>query len=133
MSLIESSPHHKRKTGRPRGRPVGSTNPGVANRLERFQMQERYAELIDAHGHAFAEEVMTRKAEDGIGPDGRGYAYSFDERFEVWKEIHNRGYGRAPVQVTVDQTNVSASKVVYEVRWLPPDPNDHSRVIEPEP
>jgi hypothetical protein len=24
-------------------------------------------------------------------------------------------------------------KVIHEVRWLPPDPNDHSNVIEPEP
>jgi hypothetical protein len=36
-------------------------------------------------------------------------------------------------QVSVDQTSVSASKVIHEVRWLPPDPNDHSNVIEPEP
>ena len=96
-------------------------------------MQERYAQLIDKHGHAFAEEVMTRLADDGVGPDGRGYAYSFGERLEVWKEIHNRGYGRAPVQVTMDQTSVSAKKIIHEVRWLPPDPNDTSKLIEPEP
>lgn len=62
---------------------------------------------------------MTRKAEDGIGPEGRGYAYSFAERFEVWKEIHNRGYGRAPVQIVVDLTTHEAKKVVHEIRWLP--------------
>src|SRR5262245_50811300 len=109
MSLSESPPHLKRKTGRPRGRPVGSANPGLVDRLKRFQMQERYAKLIDGHGHSFAEEVMTKKAEDGLGPDGRGYAYSFGERFEVWKEIHNRAYGRAPMQIAVDQTTQQAS------------------------
>jgi hypothetical protein len=112
---------------------VGSANPGLARRLERFQMQERYAELIDKHGHAFAEEVMTKKAEDSIGPDGRDYAYSFAERFEVWKEIHNRAYGRPPMQIAVDQTTQEAKKVIYEVRWLPPDPNDRSKYIAPEP
>lgn len=135
MSLVESPRHLKRKTGRPRGRPVGSANPGLADRLKRYEMQERYARLIDTHGHAFAEEVMTKKAVDGVGPDGHGYEYTFEERFEVWKEIHNRGYGRAPMQIAVDQTTQEASfkKVIHEVRWLPPDPNDTSRLIEPEP
>jgi hypothetical protein len=27
----------------------------------------------------------------------------------------------------------SIKKVVHEVRWLPPDPNDKSVIIEPEP
>jgi hypothetical protein len=94
MSLIESPRHLKRKTGRPRGRPVGSANPGLADRLARFQMQERYAQLIDKHGHAFAEEVLTKRAEDG-GPDGHGYEYAFSERLEVWKEMHNRVRSRA--------------------------------------
>jgi hypothetical protein len=43
------------------GRPVGSTHPGLVDRLKRYQMQERYAELIDAHGHAFAEDLTERK------------------------------------------------------------------------
>ena len=76
---------------------------------------------------------MTKKAVDGVGPDGHGYEYSFNERFEVWKEIHNRGYGRPAMQMTVDQTNLSASKVIHEVRFLPPDPNDTSNYIAPEP
>jgi hypothetical protein len=112
---------------------VGSSFPGLADRLKRYQMQERYAALIDKHGHEFCERVMSAKAEDGKGPDGRGYAYSFWEQLEVWKEMHNRAYGRPPMQVEVDQTSQELKKVVHVVRWLPPDPSDHSRVIEPEP
>jgi hypothetical protein len=37
------------------------------------------------------------------------------------------------MQIAVDQTMQEAKKVIYEVRWLPPDPNDRSKVIEPEP
>ena len=135
MSLVESPAHLKRKTGRPRGRPVGSANPGLVDRLKRFQMQERYAQLIDKYGHEFCERVMSTKAEDGKGPDGRGYAYSFWEQLEVWKEMHNRAYGRPPMQVEIDQNVQEASikKVVHEVRWLPPDPNDRSNYTEPEP
>jgi hypothetical protein len=94
-------------------------------------MQERFAELIDKHGHAFAEEVLTTPAKDGKGPDGHGWAYSFDERFAVIRECLDRSYGRPAQSVAVEQQ--VAEKTILEVRWLPPDPNDHSKVIEPEP
>jgi hypothetical protein len=45
--------------------------------------------------------------------------------------MFDRSYGPPSQPIQVDQQ--SASKIVYEVRWLPPDPNDTSRVIEPEP
>lgn len=35
--------------------------------------------------------------------------------------------------VAVDQTNVGVNKIIHVVRWLPPDPNDKSPAIEPEP
>jgi hypothetical protein len=38
----------------------------------------------------------------------------------------------APV-VQIYQPPDGVNKVIHGVRWLPPDPNDHSRVIEPEP
>jgi len=39
----------------------------------------------------------------------------------------------SPPLLAVDQTNVGISKIIDEVQWLPPDPNDRSKVIEPEP
>jgi hypothetical protein len=132
MSLVESQ-HLKRKTGRPRGRPVGSANPGLADRLTRFRMQERYAKIIDECQEKFCREVMFSKAENGKGPDGRGWAYTFDERMRLYTEMHNRAYGRAPVQVAMDETSDELRRVIHEVRWLPPDPNDRSNRIEPEP
>ena len=133
MSLVESPPHLKRKTGRPRGRPVGSSHPGLSQRLKQFNVQNDFASLLDQYGPAFAREVMGKRAKDGKGPDGHGWAYSFEERLETLKLMFDRSYGRPAMQVAVDQTTQEAKKVIYEVRWLPPDPNDHSKVIEPEP
>jgi hypothetical protein len=45
--------------------------------------------------------------------------------------LMNRAYG-LPVQVTNETINENR-KQILEVRWLPPDPNDHSKLIEPEP
>jgi len=42
-------------------------------------------------------------------------------------------FGKPAQQVSVDQTNVGINKIIHEVQWLPPDPNDRSKVIEPEP
>jgi hypothetical protein len=50
MSLIESSPHLKRKTGRPRGRPPGSGHPGLAQRLKQCTVQNDFAALLDKWG-----------------------------------------------------------------------------------
>jgi hypothetical protein len=41
-----------------------------------------------------------------------------------------RQYAR---QSAVQVEQQVAEKTSLEVRWLPPDPNDHSKVIEPEP
>jgi hypothetical protein len=43
----------------------------------------------------------------------------------------NRAFG-LPVQVTNETINENR-KQILEVRWLPPDPNDRSKLIEPEP
>jgi hypothetical protein len=51
-------------------------------------MRERFAQLIDQHGHAFAEEVLTAKDDNG------NWKYSFGERFKVFQECLDRGYGR---------------------------------------
>ena len=76
---------------------------------------------------------MGQRAQDGKGPEGHGWAYTFEERFETLKLMFDRSYGR-PSQCQSRWTRQTASgRIVHEVRWLPPDPNDHSKVIEPEP
>ena len=43
----------------------------------------------------------------------------------------DRGYGKPAV--AVETTQEGTVRHIFNVRWLPPDPNDTSRVIEPEP
>jgi hypothetical protein len=47
----------------------------------------------------------------------------------------DRAYGKAFQALDVTQLiqEQSLQKVIHEVRWLNPDPNDHSNYIEPEP
>jgi hypothetical protein len=54
-------------------------------------------------------------------------------RLAAANDLLDRAYGRPPLAVEVDRRQTGLTKVVHVVRWLPPDPNDHSRIIEPEP
>jgi hypothetical protein len=56
-------------------------------------------------------------------------------RLAAANDLLDRAYGKPPVAVQVNQTapEMAARKVVHLVRWMPPDPNDHSKRIEPEP
>jgi hypothetical protein len=47
----------------------------------------------------------------------------------------DRAFGKPPQAVMMDAaTNeMSPRKIVHQVSWLPPDPNDHSVLTEPEP
>jgi hypothetical protein len=53
------------------------------------------------------------------------------ERRAAGKWLWEAAFGR-PVQPIAES---SEGRVIHEyrIRWLPPDPNDHSKVIEPEP
>src|SRR6516162_2352984 len=55
-------------------------------------------------------------------------------RLAAANDLLDRAYGRPPIAVQVDEMSYEpAPKRVIEVRWLPPDPNDTSRYIAPEP
>jgi hypothetical protein len=54
-------------------------------------------------------------------------------RLAAANDLLDRAYGRPPVAVDATTREMSLKKIIYEVRWLPPDPNDRSRVIAPEP
>jgi hypothetical protein len=53
-------------------------------------------------------------------------------RLAAANDLLDRAYGRPPVAVQVDATTseTAIKKIIHEVRWLPPDPNDHSKEIE---
>jgi hypothetical protein len=50
-------------------------------------------------------------------------------RLAAANDLLDRAYGKPPQAVVGTQPR----RQILEVRWLPPDPNDRSRMIEPEP
>ena len=55
----------------------------------------------------------------------------FWERLACSEKLMERAFGR-PSQ-SIEANVLEQRKQILEVRWLPPDPNDRSRLIEPEP
>src|SRR5215470_16453515 len=49
-------------------------------------------------------------------------------RLAAANDLLDRAYGRPPVAIDATTRETSLKKIIHEVRWLPPDPNDHSRV-----
>jgi hypothetical protein len=54
-------------------------------------------------------------------------------RLAAANDVLDRAYGRPPVAIDATTRALSLKKIIHEVRWLPPDPNDKSNAIEPEP
>ena len=54
-------------------------------------------------------------------------------RLAAANDLLDRGYGRPPVAIDATTREMSLKKIVHLVRWLPPDPNDTSVEIQPEP
>jgi hypothetical protein len=69
---------------------------------------------------AFAKEVL------------RNEKVPITLRFMAMDRLMNRAYGLPfqAVDINTLSEERSVQKVIHEVRWLPPDPNDHSKVIE---
>jgi hypothetical protein len=132
----------KRMVGRPR-----STLVGLQERMKRYQVAERCAELtpeiIAFWARVVRNEnlpiVLRMQAADRLMDRAYGRPRKtigrFSLRMQAADRLMDRAYGRPPVAMEIDATNpeMSPKKVVHIVKWLPPDPNDHSKVIEPEP
>ena len=54
-------------------------------------------------------------------------------RLAAANDLLDRAYGRPPVAIDATTREMSLKKIIHEVRWLPPDPNDRSAVTIPEP
>ena len=54
-------------------------------------------------------------------------------RLAAANDLLDRAYGRPPVAIDATTREMSLKKIIHEVRWLPPDPNDRSVVTTPEP
>jgi hypothetical protein len=100
------------------GRPKGSTM-GIMERVKRYQLAEKCAEMTPEVIDFWTRVVRSEKLPIVL-------------RMQAADRLMDRAYGRPPVAVEIDATNqeMSRTKVIHEVRWLPPDPNDKSKLIE---
>jgi hypothetical protein len=112
MELME-----KRRVGRPK-----TTTVGIAERIERYRLQEKCAALTDE-----CIELWTSMIRNPSCP--------WVLRLAAADRLMDRAYGKPPQAVMMDATKSETSlrKVVHQVSWLPPDPNDRSVVTIPEP
>jgi hypothetical protein len=112
MEIIE-----KRRVGRPK-----TTNVGINERMKRYNLAEKCA--------AFTPQVVAlwgEILEDKTLP--------YILRWRAADRLMDGAFGRPAMAMTVDQTSrqMAIKKIIHECRWLPPDPNDRSVYIEPEP
>ena len=54
-------------------------------------------------------------------------------RLAAANDLLDRAYRRPPVAIDAATREMSLKKIIHEVRRLPPDPNERSNYIEPEP
>ena len=106
---------------RPVGRPKGSTM-NIMERMKRYQLAEKCAAFTPEVIEFWVSVLRNRKLPHGL-------------RMQAADRLMDRGFGRPPVAVQVDQTSreMAVKKVIHQVSWLPPDPADHSTVTQPEP
>jgi hypothetical protein len=57
--------------------------------------------------------------------------YTTAERLEASDRIMAYGFGKPPQAIEAHFREQRHQ--ILEVRWMPPDPNDRSKLIEPEP
>lgn len=92
---------------------------GVAERMRRYGLMEKCAEFTAA-GIELCGRVLENEN------------YPITLRLDCWKLLMDRAYGKPFQQIDMAQTiqEHSLSKIVHEVRWLGPDPEDKSKVVE---
>jgi hypothetical protein len=119
----------KRPVGRPRG-----TTVGINERLERYRISERCAEFTDEILGFWVNVLRNPLVE--VERDGKKVMvrkYTVEQQFMATDRLMDRAYGKAPAVAQVDQNLREMAVRKIEVRWLPPDPNDTSKYIPPEP
>jgi hypothetical protein len=104
---------------RPVGRPNGSTM-NIMERIKRYKLAEKCAAMMPEIIDFWTSVVRNKRLPLAL-------------RLQAADRIMDRAFGRPSVAVQVEQTSREMAVRKIEVRWLPPDPNDRSNRIPPEP
>ena len=95
---------------------------GIMERIERYRLAEKCAETSDKVIALWLSMVENPKCPWVL-------------RLAAADRLMDRAFGLPvrPVEVDSTSTDVSLKKIIHEVRWMPPDPNDRSVETIPEP
>jgi hypothetical protein len=116
---------------------MGSGNPGLTQRRQQYMLSEKCAEFTDETVALWGavlrgDPIAHTEIREGKKVKVTEYP-NLDDRLKAGDRLMDRAFGKPAVAVEVDQTTREMTKVVYEVRWMSPDPNDKSVVTVPEP
>jgi hypothetical protein len=95
------------------------TRTDMVRRLEQFRVMDLCAESAE-DAIKFAKSVLNNPKVPIV------------IRFMAFDRLMNRAFGLPFQAIDVNMLAKSqhVEKVIHEVRWLPPDPNDKSKLIE---
>jgi len=108
---------------------------GINERLKRYRLSEKCAEVTD-EVIAFLVQVMRGDPIEVRRPNGLASQWdlpSLQDRMVAAERLLDRGFGKAPQSLTSDHSGEIVKRIEYLVHWLPKAPDDHSKIIEPEP
>jgi hypothetical protein len=119
----------KRPVGRPRG-----TTVDINKRLDPYRISEHCAEFTGEILDFWANVLRNPQVEvERGGKKLKVRKYTVEQQFMAADRLMDRAFGKAAVVAQVDQYKREVTVQRLEVRWLPPDPNDTSKHIPPEP
>jgi hypothetical protein len=95
------------------------TRTDMVRRLEQFRVMDLCAESAE-DAIKFAKSVLNNPKVPIV------------IRFMAFDRLMNRAFGLPFQAIDVNMLSKSqhVEKVIHEIRWLPPDPNDHSKLID---
>jgi hypothetical protein len=107
----------------------------IMERLKRWRIAEKCAEYTEEYVELLGAVLRGQPIEtrDRNGKLKFTEWPELTDRIEAGERLMNRAFGRPAQQVEIDQTTQAMTKIIYEVKWLPSDPNDKSVVTVPEP
>jgi hypothetical protein len=103
------------------GRPVRAIT--MEDRLRRYRVMQKVEQYTDEIVALHVDQMRNAAFEDGKP--------NMERRMKAGRWLWEACYGK-PGQAIQLQTAPEVQRTLI-VRWLPPDPNDRSNVIEPEP
>lgn len=108
-------------------------NDALASRYERraFSLlcMPYQKEIVEFYVNTMRAPMVPHAKQEGVELPENARTWDQKHIAATWLTEHSTGKVPQPVEQTIEDNQ--QVKHIYEVRWLPPDPNDRSNYIEP--